>query len=286
MSTQKLLKRIHVCGTLWFLLCAAALLILSLRQAGFRWWIVFSISGYSAVLVLFLFTIYLFAVYQGVVRNQNPVEHPLTTSSSYIALYDIAPFLGSLSGLLAAGQLSWLALLNAAAQGALVTTFIMWIVIDPLIGLIESLLPRSIASRRQRIRMQHAQKLRIRRDNEELLVRLEQQEARFKAEWASVFGPYAKEAAALLCTDDLNEKTQRRLVELGAMAWQQGQFICMQYFHEMILREIRNRPQRPSVDFAALWWDGIGVWRRPEISSLILEPLDRKTDPPLLLRQS
>lgn len=270
MNTQKFLKRIHVCGTLWFLLCAAVLFILSMRQAGFRWWIIFSISGYSAVLLFFLFTIYLFAVYQGVIRNQNSIEHPLTTSSSYIILYDVTPFLGSISGLLAAPSLSWIFLLNAIVQGTLTMTFIMWIVIDPVVGLIESLLPGSTAVRRERIRQQRLGKLRLKHENEELLLRLERQESLLKSQWAQYFSTYAKEAAELLCRHDLDDKSQRRMVELGAIAWQQGQLSCMMYFHEMILREIRNRAEPPTVDFAALWWDGIGVWRRPEISALIL----------------
>jgi hypothetical protein len=272
MKNQMLLKRIHICGTLWFLLCAAGLLILSLRQAGFRWWVVFSLSGYWAVFLFFLFSIYLFAIYQGVVRNQNPVEHPLTTSYSYIMLYDAAPFLGSVSGLLAATGWSWLSLLNAAAQGTLAMTFLMWIVIDPIVGLIESALPASMAARRQRVRDQRCRKIMLKHENEELLRRLEQQEAELKSQWGQYFAPYAREAARLLCCEEQTDAHQRRLVELGAMAWQQGQLVCMQYFHEMILREIGNRPDRPTVDYAALYWDGIGVWRRPEISALILSP--------------
>lgn len=272
MKSQTFLKRIHICGTLWFLLCAAGLLALSLRQAGFQWWIVFSLSGYWAVLLFFLFTIYLFAIYQGVVRNQNPVEHPLTTAYSYIILYDAAPFLGSLSGLLAATSWSWISLFNAASQGTLAMTFLMWIVIDPIVGLVESALPASTAARRERIQNQRRRKIMLKHENEELLRRLEQQEAELKEQWARQFEPYAKEAARLLCCDEQNDANQRRLVELGAMAWQQGQLVCMQYFHEMILREIRGRPDRPTVDYAALYWDGIGVWRRPEISALILRP--------------
>lgn len=274
MNRARFLKRVHVCGTLWFLLCAAVLLILSLRQAGFRWWVVFSISGYSAVMLFFLFTIYLFAIYQGVVRSQNPTEHPLTTSSPYIILYDVAPFLGLISGILASSSLSWILLLNAVAQGTLAITVMIWVVIDPLVGLVESVLPASTAARRERVHKQRCLKIHLKHENEQLLIRLEQQENALRTQWADVFAPYSKEAATLLCTDqDQSERTQRRLIELGAMAWQQGQFTCMQQLHQMILREIRHHPDPPTVDFAALWWDGIGVWRRPEISSLILEPL-------------
>jgi hypothetical protein len=272
MKSQTFLKRIHICGTLWFLLCAAGLLTLSLRQAGFRWWVVFSLSGYWAVFLFVLFTIYLFAIYQGVVRNQNPVEHPLTTAYSYIILYDAAPFLGSVSGLLAATSWSWVSLFNAAAQGTLAMTFLMWIVIDPVVGLIESSLPASTAARRHRIRTQRHRKIMLKHENEELLRRLELQETELKAQWAQKFAPYAREAARLLCSEEQTEAHQRRLVELGAMAWQQGQLVCMQFFHEMILREIVNLPDPPNVDYAALYWDGIGVWRRPEISALILRP--------------
>lgn len=287
MNIQKFLKHIHVCGTLWFLLCAAVLLIFSLRHAGVGWWVIFSISGLSAVMLFLLFVTYLFAVYQGVVRSQNPVEHPLTTSSSYILLYDIAPFLGLISGLLALPSLSWSLVLSSVAQGTLAITVLMWIIIDPVVGLVESAMPQSIAARRQRIQRHRRLKLQNRRENEQLLATLEQQENTLKAQWADTFAPFAAEAAKLLCEDlEQSDRTQRRLVELGAMAWQQGRLICMQELHEMILREIRSRPDPPDVDFAALWWDGIGLWRRPEISNLILEPLRPAPESKLLLQQS
>ena len=43
--SQKILGMLHFVGTLWFIVCVGYILAISLRQAGFNWWIIFSLSG-------------------------------------------------------------------------------------------------------------------------------------------------------------------------------------------------------------------------------------------------
>ena len=38
----------------------------------------------------------------------------------------------------------------------------------------------------------------------------------------------------------------------------------MRHFHRMILEQLAASPNRPAVDYIALWWDGIGTWRKPK----------------------
>ena len=70
MTKQRLLKVIHLLSTIWFILCTGYLLILALRQAGVHWWVIFSLSGHSAVLVFTLLSLYLFAFFRGTSRSQ------------------------------------------------------------------------------------------------------------------------------------------------------------------------------------------------------------------------
>ncbi|MHC4926790.1 MAG: hypothetical protein ACYTER_05575 [Planctomycetota bacterium] len=275
MDSQRLLKRIHVCGTLWFLLCAATLLVFSLHQAGFHWWLIFSISGYSAVVLFFLFTVYLFAIYRGVVRNQTSAEHPLSTSVYYVAFYDLAPFLGSAAGLLG---ILWPApfssVINTVTQGTLLTTFLLWTVFDPVIGLIEMSLPSSKAHRKQRLEQARQEKLRQQIESEQLLDQLENQENEQQQRWDAMFTPLAKEVSVLLSGGDCQDSAKERIIEFGALAWKTGRIICMRYFHEMILQEMQIPSDELSVDYTAIWWDGIGTWRKPnELPKLYRTPV-------------
>ena len=83
--TKKILKLLHIAGTGWFVLCVAALLVIVLREAQVRWWVIFSLSGYSAVFCFVLISLYLFAIFRGTVRNaKTDSQHPLTSSISYM----------------------------------------------------------------------------------------------------------------------------------------------------------------------------------------------------------
>ena len=101
MNQQNRKKMLHFSSTAWFMLCVGYILVLALRQAGFNWWVIFSLSGYSAVLVFLLISLYLFAIYRGIDRSQKiEKEHPLTSTSYYKVFYDISPLLGIVAGAL------------------------------------------------------------------------------------------------------------------------------------------------------------------------------------------
>lgn len=238
---------------------------------GFHWWVTFSISSYSAVIVLFLMTVYLFAVYKGVVRNSNSIEHPLTTSPYYVLLYDLTPFLGSIAGLYAASfSQSVLFIFSTAAQGTLVMTFVMWILLDSLAGLIESSFPQSIEHRKNRVAEMHERKRLQALERQKLFEQIDLQEKQSRSGWTLLFQPYAVEVADLLCGRSGNvQSVQKRIIELGALAWRQGGLLAMQFFYTIIREEVKERINRPPVDFVTLYWDGIGNWRRPEDLSLL-----------------
>jgi len=154
MTAKRILRRIHLVATAWFILCIGYLLATALRQAGLQWWLVCSLSGYSTLMVLLLVSLYLFAFVRGVNRGGHAeIEHPLTSSDCYLGFYVSAPLLGGLVAIMgASGPWESDRFLLSVAIGTLGTTFFMWIVLDPLISLVEMLLP---ASRRCRAERRH-----------------------------------------------------------------------------------------------------------------------------------
>ncbi len=154
MTAKRLLKRIHLVATVWFVLCVAYLLATALRQVGFRWWLVFSLSGYSTAVIFLLVSLYLFAFFRGAGRDRYiEIEHPLTSADCYLGFYVSAPLLGGLAAILATADAPETGrFLFSVALGTLGTTFLVWIVLDPLVGMAETLLP---ASRRHRAERKH-----------------------------------------------------------------------------------------------------------------------------------
>jgi hypothetical protein len=268
-SSKTTLKRIHVLGTIWFVTCAIFLLSLALHQAGFKWWVVFSFSGYSLVFFLFFVNIYVFAIFRGVSRHQTILEHPLTTSAYYIVLYDVSPFLGSVAGFLCSitlPELGILGILSTVAEGTLTFTFLVWIVFDPLLGFIENLLPQCAQHRKQRLEAEAEQKRLKEEEKQQLLASLEQKEAQDIRLWNQTLEPTAGQLAELLSRPHLlDEQAHRTIVQAGAQAWQLGGIICMRHLHQMVL----NKTGQIEMDYLALWWDGIGTWQKPHFSQLV-----------------
>ena len=215
MEFKQLTKRIHIGGTAWFMLCAAVLLVIALRQAGAGWLLIFSLSGFSAVLVWLLVSVYVYAIFRGVVRSFDPVEHPLTTSPYYILLYDASPFLGAVAGLFGSiGQASATQVVVTIATGTLSTTFLVWIVGDPLLGLVENLLPDGRRARLRRLAAARAEKKRHQQENIELLNRVIHAEQQNQAEWNRLLDPLAERLVQAVC--GTQGKQQAVAVEIGS----------------------------------------------------------------------
>ena len=133
------MKLTHVASTIWFMVCVGYILVLTLHEVGFKWWLIFSLSGHSAVAVGVLISVYLFALVRDMGGSQQiQVEHPFTSTHSYMGFYVAAPLLGGLAGIfgmIGASDLSRYA--DGVARGTLGTTFFVWVVLDPVTGLIE-----------------------------------------------------------------------------------------------------------------------------------------------------
>jgi len=172
MSERKILRSIHLAGTAWFILCVGYILVLALRQAGVNWWVIFSLSGYSILIIFLMTSLYLFAIFRGVSRAQTiEAEHPLTCTNYYRVFYVTSPFLGGLAGCVGMiGEDRTGQFLAGVALGTFVTTFLVWVIVDPVTGLLEMLLlPVSRRHRLRRLAQARAERKRKRKDHERLL---------------------------------------------------------------------------------------------------------------------
>ena len=262
-------KLVHFAITVWFMLAIGYILVLALRQAGFRWWVIFSLSWHSAILVFLLISLYLFAIYRGIDRSQKiEIEHPLTSTRYYAVFYDVSPLLGGLAGYVGSIGISRISgLMLGIALGTLATTFLIWIVIDPAIAFAERILPASQKHRLERLAKVRALRQEQQEERKRLLVEVFYQNERDRSHWQEALKPQAEKLAELLITNrDDFKQAECKAVEIGANAWQIGGLSCMQELHNMAIAICRQSSQsRNIVDYIAVWWDGIGSWRNPAL---------------------
>ncbi len=265
MNLRKILKRIHMAGTLWFILCVGYILIFTLLQAGFGWWLIFPLGGYSAVFLFLFLCLYLFAFFRGIDHGrQIPLEHPLTSSSYYIAFYDMAPLIGALAGWIGmAGLARPNELLLGIAYGTLGTTFLVWIIIDPAIGMIEKILPMPRKNRLERLEHERQQRHRKEQQRKSRLRTILHQEEMQRRQRQEQLLPYAQRLVEIIKESAFDLKHARnQAMQIGVVAWQMGGINCMQQLHEMTLERIdEDSSLYAREDFLGAWWDGIGNWR-------------------------
>ncbi len=268
MGSKKALKRIHLVATIWFMACVGYMLILALRQVGFNWWLIFSLSGHSALMVFLLVSLYLFAFVRGVGNTQHIyLEHPLTGTDYYMGFYVSAPLLGGLAGVMgmAANVEDLHRFLLGLSMGTLGTTFAVWVVIDPLAGLIEMFLPASRKQRAKRLAEADSERRQRRQKREHLLAEAFAREEQEQQRWQERLRPHAERLAALSTNQTLSgEQAEREALKIGALAWKLGGLTCMRQLRDMTLQLVEKQ-QGPdeTVDYVSYWWDGVGNWRRP-----------------------
>ena len=267
MSRQKVLKAVHLAGMAWFVLCVCFILVLALRQAGVNWWVIFSLSGHSALLIFLLISLYLFAIFKGIDRSQKiAIEHPLTSTVYYMVFYDVSPFLGALAGCVGLIGLAKVSeLLLVIALGTLATTFLVWIVVDPAIGFVERLLPTSRKHRLERLAQVRAMRQKRQEERRRLLADILAREEQDRRRREQVLGAPAGRLAELLTSN--RRQVEGEAVGIGVDAWRMGGLSCMRQLHAMAMDVCRQKYQdKRIVDYISVWWDGIGSWRTPAYS--------------------
>ncbi len=259
------LRLVHIASTVWFIVCVGYVLTLALRQAGAKWWVVFSLSGHGVLILLVLVSLYLFAIYRGISSSQNvQVEHPLTSTRYYAAFYVAAPLLGTLAGCLGMiGVATVSRFLLGIAMGTLGVTFLVWVIVDPAIGLLELLLPASREHRVQRLAEAKALREQKQRDRDNLLADVLAREDSARRSWRETLQPQAETLARLLTADTADlVRAEHEAVGIGVTAWQTGGLSCMKELHRMAIAICKESDhKRAVVDHITFWWDGVGNWR-------------------------
>jgi hypothetical protein len=269
MTARRALKSTHLASTAWFVLCVVYVLVLALHQAGFHWWVIFSLSGHSLILVFMLVSLYLFALFRGAGGSQQiEMEHPLTATPAYMGFYVAAPLIGGLAGVLGmAGTTSATQFMLGLAMGTLGTTFAVWVVVDPLAGLIEMLLPGSRQHRAERLAKAEAQRRERHEKRERLLAEAFAREEQERQRWQRELQPQAERLAALLGVDAAGfEQAEREALDIAAQAWRLGGINCMRQVRDMAVAISREqRGDAETTDYISYWWDGVGEWRKPSL---------------------
>jgi hypothetical protein len=287
MTGRRSLRRIHLLSTVWFIACIGYILVLMLREVGFQWWLIFSLSGPSALVIFLLISLYLFALYRGMGETQQiENEHSLTTTGYYMALYVAAPVLGGLAGTLGmVGVTEPAKFLLGVALGTLGTTFVVWVVVDPIAGMLELLLPASRRHRAERLAQAEAQRRARQEKREHLLTEAFAREERERQQWQQKLEWQAQRLAILLaCDAESFARAEQEAVDIGAEAWHLGGLNCMRQLHDMAMEASRrpalpaahlarasseprgsNGAQQDTSDYLSYWWDGIGDWRKPSL---------------------
>ena len=265
------MRKAHIAGTVWFVLAVGYILVLALRQAGVKWWVVFSLSGHGVLIVSVLVSLYLFAIFRGISSSQNvEVEHPLTSSTYYAAFYLLTPFLGGLAGCIGMiGTYTMSQFFLGIALGTLGVTFMVWVILDPVIGLFEMLLPVSRKNRVIRLAKAKAEREKKQQDRERLLKEVIEQEEQNRRRWRKILEPEAMILARLLTEDETDlKKVEREAVGIGVRAWRTGGIACMRELRDTAIDLCRRgHPEKGAIDYISFWWDGIGNWRAKPLGS-------------------
>ena len=269
MSGHKKLTSFHIASTAWFILCVSYVGIITLRQAGVKWWILFSLTGHGILIAFMLISLYLFAIFRGISSSQKlKVEHPLTCTSQYALFYVATPFIGAIAGYIGMMGVDTVGrMLLGVALGTLATTFLVWVIVDPFIGSLEMFLPESRKHRTRRLALAKAEREQKQRDNQRLLAEISEKEISERRHWQELMKPQAEKLAALMVVDGSDYKQAvHEAAGIGARAWQIGGLNCMRELRDMALALCREKYNKKDiVDYIAFWWDGIGNWRSPSI---------------------
>ncbi len=153
-------------------------------------------------------------------------------------------------------------------MGTLGSTFLVWVIVDPVTGLLEVLVcPAGRRHRAHRLTQARAGREEEHRRQERLLAEILEAEELRKGRWAELLKPEAQKLAELLTADTRNfEKAERQATDIGANAWRIGGLSCMRQLRKMAIDKAGlEKHEASSGDYISVWWDGIGNWRNPSV---------------------
>lgn len=237
-----------------------------LRLAGLDWWAIFSLSTQGFVLVVLGMLIYAFAVFCGSVGERMPSEHPFTGSIYYRIFYLAVPVVGGVGGGLYTYFLEAAGAVEAVRTLALETVFsayAVWLFIDPVSGIIESLLPESRRARAARLaRAKAAREEKARHGRLWLEGLRAQRRSRIDKIRPALDSSAARLAAMLLESRGSANSGYDEAAAIGLEAWQAGGMDAMKELYAATARTCRERGRGDLAFHLDYWWDGVGEWRQ------------------------
>jgi hypothetical protein len=155
------------------------------------------------------------------------------------------------------------------ALGTLGVTFMVWVILDPAIGLLEMLLPASRKHRAVRLAQARAEREKRQSDRDRLLEEVLAQEKAARRRWQTLLESEAETLAGLLIENGTDSyQAEREAVGIGVRAWQTGGVSCMRELRDMAISMCKQKQAgRAVVDYISFWWDGIGNWRAKPLGS-------------------
>ncbi len=266
MNNDRQLRKLHTAVTAQFTASAALIIFWSLYEAHLDWWAVFSISAHGIVIVFLGVLIYGFAVFRGAVGERIEAEHPLSGSVYYRFFYVLVPILGGIAVgsdyLLGAGPLE---AVRGIALGTVLSAYVVWLFVDPALGMIESALPESRRLRAERLAAQRAKREALRTTKKRLLDEIRAKHREVLDGLRELIEERERELAELLAATDSNPAEGANRGALVALEiWQAGGMASLRELYTGVVERFEGDRRRWYAAVLDYWWDGVGDWKRRE----------------------
>ena len=263
MPVERRLGICHMLVAVQYLFSAAVVVLWTLLQTGLHWSIVFSLSTQGFAVVALAAMIYGFATYRGAVGDRRLAEHPFTSSVPYRFLYLLVPVLGGLVGALDFWLVvgAWYVVLGLSLGTVLAAT-VMWLLVDPMAGLIESALPESRALRAQRLAKEQERRERRRREKQLILEKILAARKVALEQMRPAIEQHALRLRELLLesAEDPWQRSEEG-ANIGLAIWQLGGAPVMKQLYATTAQLCSESAQGDLVSYLDYWWDGVGEWR-------------------------
>jgi len=264
MTVKRQLRISHIIVTVQYLLSATVVVAWILSYTGLHWPIVFSLLVQGLALMGLGALVYGFLAFRGSVGERRPAEHPFSSSIYYRFLYLLLPVLGGLVGSidysLAVGPLYGLL---GLAFGTVFVASVMWLVIDPVVGLVESSFGESRQLRRERLAVEREQREQRRREKQRFIDRLiAEQEARLAKLRPGLERHALRLQELLLASAEDPWRGCEEGAWIGLVTWQLAGPQVMKELYATTARLCGQAGRSDVLAHLDYWWDGVGGWRR------------------------
>jgi hypothetical protein len=262
MPVERRLGICHVLVTVQYLISAGMVILWVLLQTGLHWYVVFPLSVQTFALVVLGAMIYGFATFRGAVGDRLAAEHPFTSSTPYRFLYLLLPVFGG-----ALGAVFWVGVgpLHSPlglSLGTVVTASAMWLLTDPVVGLVESALPQSRRLRNARLAREHERRERRKREKRELLEKLLAERRARLEQLRPYLEQHGRRLQELLLTSvDDPWRGCEEGAAIGLATWQLGGEPVMRQLYATTAGLCSEPAQSDLLFYLDHWWNGVGEWR-------------------------